>query len=133
MARSCDCFLMYLFSQDIYYCQIYLSTRCCGAQFGHIVLCCAVLCYVVLSRQQRELADVELSRLSAEVQASAAAAADAQGLLAAAETTAHRAVEAARCAQLKVGGRAVFGAGGGGGGAAARATQLVFVSHRLCI
>jgi hypothetical protein len=56
----------------------------------------------MLCRQQRELADVELSRLSAEVQASAAAAADAQGLLAAAESTARRQVEAARQAQLKV-------------------------------
>lgn len=66
-------------------------------------------CYVPSSvlvrtcRQQQELADVELSRLSAQVQASAAAAADARGLLAAAESAAHKQVEAARSAQLKVG------------------------------
>jgi hypothetical protein len=64
------------------------------------VLCGFVLCGVC--RQQRELADVELSRLSAEVQAAAAAAADAQGLLAAAEATARQEVESARHALLKV-------------------------------
>jgi hypothetical protein len=79
------------------------------------VLCCAVLCCAVLFRQQRELADVELSRLLAELQASSAAAADAQGLLAAAEATAHRAVEAARSAQLKVGLRGCVPFRGGGG------------------
>lgn len=65
---------------------------------------CAVLCVScrAVCRQQRELADVELSRLSAEVQAAAAAAADAQGLLAAAEATARKEVESARHALLKV-------------------------------
>jgi hypothetical protein len=59
---------------------------------------CSAFC-----RQQRELADVELSRLSAEVEASAAAAADAQGQLAAAAAEAAKHKEAARTAQLKVG------------------------------
>lgn len=51
-----------------------------------------------------ELADVDLSRLSAEVEASAAAAADARGLLTAAEARAQRHAEAARAAHIKVGG-----------------------------
>jgi hypothetical protein len=62
-----------------------------------------MLCCCVCDRQQRELADVELSRLSAEVEASAAAAADAQGQLAAAAAEAAKQTETARSAQLKVG------------------------------
>jgi hypothetical protein len=65
-----------------------------------------VLCRPACHRQQRELADIELSRLSAEVEASAAAAADAQGQLAAAAEQAAKHTEAARSAQLKVGGQA---------------------------
>lgn len=53
-------------------------------------------------RQQRELADVELARLTAETQVSAAKAADTQGLLAAAEARASKKVEAASAAQIKV-------------------------------
>lgn len=56
-------------------------------------------------RQQRDLADVELARLSAEVEASAAVAADAQGLLASAEATSRKQVEAAQAAQIKVRGQ----------------------------
>lgn len=73
----------------------------CGSHDALCCLVCAVPCRAVC-RQQRELADVELSRLSPEVQAAAAAAADAQGLLAAAEATARKEVESARHALLKV-------------------------------
>jgi len=75
----------------------------CKPFFHTVAPCC---------RQQVELADVDLSRLSAQVEASAAAAADAQGLLTAAEARAQRHAEAARAAHIKVGGTRGGGARG---------------------
>lgn len=53
-------------------------------------------------RQQRELIDVDVGRLTAELQAAKAAAADAGGLLQAAEASAQQRVQAAQDAQSLV-------------------------------